>query len=118
MNDLNAHIPTIGEIQSHASAQRYALALSGLAAAQERITALEKALEDAEWLRLQAESLAMTVLPALLAERDALAAKVEAVRALHYAEQHPRGFAYCVACDGDEFVPWPCPTIRALDGGE
>ena len=55
------HIPTIGEIQSHAAAQRYALALSGLAAAQERITALEKALEDAEWLRLQAESLAMTV---------------------------------------------------------
>ena len=55
------HIPTIDEIQSHAAAQRYALALSGLAAAQERITALEKALEDAEWLRLQAESLAMTV---------------------------------------------------------
>ena len=61
MNDLNAHIPTISEIQSHAAAQRYALALSGLAVAQERITALEKALEDAEWLRLQAESLAMTV---------------------------------------------------------
>lgn len=55
------HIPTIGEIQSHAAAQRYALALSGLAVAQERIAALEKALEDAEWLRLQAESLAMTV---------------------------------------------------------
>ncbi len=54
-------IHTISEIQSHAAAQRYALALSTAAAAQERITALEKALEDAEWYRLQAESLASTV---------------------------------------------------------
>jgi len=54
-------IPTIAEIQTHAAAQRYALALSTAAAAQERITVLEEALEDAEWLRLQAESLAMTV---------------------------------------------------------
>lgn len=63
MNKIVAvpNIPTIGEIQSHAAAQRYALALSGLAAAQDRITALEEALEDAEWLRLQAENLAMTV---------------------------------------------------------
>ena len=57
-------------------------------------------------------------LKTLREENRLLAAKVEAVRALHYAEQHPRGFAYCVACDGDEFVPWPCPTVRALDGGE
>ena len=63
MNKIVAvpNIPTIGEIQSHAAAQRYALALSGLAAAQERITALEKALEDAEWLRLQAENLVVAV---------------------------------------------------------
>ena len=53
--------PTIAEIQTHAAAQRYALALSTAAAAQERITVLEKALEDAEWLRLQAENLAGTV---------------------------------------------------------
>ena len=55
------HAPTIAEIQSKAAAQRYALALSTAAAAQDRITILEKAVEDAEWLRLQAESLAMTV---------------------------------------------------------
>ena len=63
MNKIVAvpNIPTIGEIQSHAAAQRYALALSGLAAAKERITVLEEALEDADWFRLQAENLAMTV---------------------------------------------------------
>lgn len=55
------NLPTIAEIQSHAAAQRYALALSTAAAAQQRISALEKAIEDAEWLRLQAESLAATV---------------------------------------------------------
>ena len=53
--------PTLAEIQSKAAAERYALALSTAAAAQERITALEEALKDAEWLRLQAENLAMTV---------------------------------------------------------
>lgn len=57
----SAPIPTIEEIQTKAAAQRYALALSTAAAAQERITILEKAVEGAEWLRLQAESLAMTV---------------------------------------------------------
>ena len=55
------HAPTIAEIQTHAAAQRYALALSTAAAAQERITVLEEALKGAEWLRLQAENLAMTV---------------------------------------------------------
>ena len=57
MNDY----PTIAEIQSKAAAERYALALSTAAAAQERIAALEEALKGAEWLRLQAEDLAMTV---------------------------------------------------------
>ena len=52
---------TIAEIQSKAAAERYALALSTAAAAQERIAALEEALKDAEWLRLQAENLATTV---------------------------------------------------------
>ena len=52
---------TIAEIQSRAAAERYALALSTAAAAQERIAALEEAVKDAEWLRLQAESLAGTV---------------------------------------------------------
>ena len=52
---------TIAEIQPKAAAERYALALSTAAAAQERIAALEEAFKDAEWLRLQAESLATTV---------------------------------------------------------
>lgn len=53
----------------------------------------------------------------LRAERDALAAKVERVRALHVAYYPFRpGRAYCGACEGDEFVPYPCSTIRALDG--
>ena len=49
------------------------------------------------------------------AERDALAAKVERVRALHfgeYVEDEDRN--RCFEC-GDE---WPCPTIRALGGAE
>ena len=68
--------------------------------------------------------------PALLdaaAERDALAAKLDAVRALHVAHDctshagraticaHRPGI--CLAC----LKPLPCPTIRALDaetGGE
>ena len=46
------------------------------------------------------------------AERDALAAKVEAVRALHfgeYVEDEDRN--RCFECGDD----WPCPTRRALD---
>ena len=62
-------------------------------------------------------------LPALLdaaAERDALAAKLDAVRALH----RPRDTRYtdgthylaCWECT-DEGTPWPCATARALDAG-
>ena len=59
---------------------------------------------------------------ALRAERDALASKVERVRALHY--RRPHGVFDFVAhgqtefpdlCDYDR-TAWPCPTIRALDG--
>ena len=64
---------------------------------------------------------------ALLAERDALAAKVERVRALHwpqpYADADLRAVSpslpkeVCAHCrsTGDGAVPWPCPTIRTLD---
>ena len=55
------NLPTIAEILTHAAAQRYALALSTAAAAQARIDALEEALKDSEWLRLQAEDLAMRI---------------------------------------------------------
>jgi hypothetical protein len=42
-------------------------------------------------------------------ERQLLAARVEAVLALHY-EPHPK--AGCDQCDHN----WPCPTVRALNG--
>ena len=58
-------------------------------------------------------------------ERDALAAKLDAVRALHQAyvckecRKDPSGGACgedpsCEVCDS---MSWPCPTIRAIDGG-
>ena len=59
---------------------------------------------------------------ALRAERDALATAVERVRALHY--RRPHGALDFVAYGQTDFpdlcdycrTPWPCPTIRALDG--
>ena len=77
---------------------------------------------------------AVNALPALLdaaAERDALAAKVERVRALHKSsgDAETQGYTgreygyispYCMGeVASDEYgVPWPCPTIRAIDGAE
>ena len=83
---------------------------------------------------------AVNALPALLdaaAERDALAAKVARVRALHASSgtAESQGYdgegeygliaPYCTGCEAsDEYATaWPCPTIRALDatpdtGGE
>ena len=80
---------------------------------------------------------AVNALPALLAERDALAAKVERVRALHASSGTAESLGYdgegeygliapyCTGCEAsDEYATaWPCPTIRALDttpdtGGE
>ena len=47
------------------------------------------------------------------AERDALAAKVERVRALHFGEYvEDEDQNRCFECGDD----WPCPTIRAIDG--
>ena len=62
---------------------------------------------------------AVNALPALLdaaAERDRLAATVERVRALHHEGApfvRPGGQDRRCSCGGR----WPCPTIRALDGG-
>ena len=77
---------------------------------------------------------AVNALPALLdaaAERDALAAKVERVRALHKSsgDAETQGYTgleygyispYCMGeVASDEYgVPWPCETIRAIDGAE
>ena len=71
------------------------------------------------------------VVLALLDERDALAAKVERVRALHKSsgDAETQGYTgleygyispYCMGeVASDEYgVPWPCETIRAIDGGE
>ena len=65
------------------------------------------------------------------AERDALAAKVERVRALHKSsgDAETQGYTgleygyispYCMGeVASDEYgVTWPCETIRALDGAE
>lgn len=89
-----------------------------------------------------AEALAEAL--AVRAERDALAAKVEAVRALHYAADNDAARTpICETCHGKAgvhecgcwadrdrepvcghcreghkgmSVAWPCPTLRALDG--
>ena len=83
---------------------------------------------------------AVNALPALLdaaerlaevtAERDALAASVARVRELHaprpYADADLRTVSpslpaeVCGSCwmHSDSAVPYPCPTIRALDGSE
>ena len=69
-------------------------------------------------------STGIMAMEALLAERDALAAKLDAVRALHQAyvceecREDPSGGACredpsCEACDS---MSWPCPTIRAIGG--
>ena len=50
------------------------------------------------------------------AEVGRLTALVEAVREIHAPEHHPRGFAYCGECSGDEFARYPCNTLDALDG--
>lgn len=59
---------------------------------------------------------AVNALPALLdavAERDALAAEVERVRALHVAARFSGATRWvCSEC----CIDWPCPTSRALNG--
>ena len=46
-------------------------------------------------------------------EARVLAARVEAVLALH-PEDH-----YCASCSKPNYaVPWPCATVRALNGGQ
>ena len=74
---------------------------------------------DAEsWLMIGGERVLplLNALDAARAERDALAATVERVRALHVAYYPFRdGRGYCGICEGDEFDPYPCSTIRALD---
>ena len=85
-----------------------------------RSRASAKAAGTRDWEVIESR---LAEVPALLAERDALAAKLDAVRALHQAyvceecREDPSGGACredpsCEACDS---MSWPCPTIRALD---
>lgn len=123
------------------------------AAANEAALALLDAAEERDRLRSLADAAirsdmeARQELDALLAERDALAAKIERVRALHQPVEVACWPCLASDCDHDDDedcptvnVPvcghclkvveeatgrddvllsrWPCPTIRALDGGE
>ena len=64
---------------------------------------------DGDWEVIESR---LAEVPALLAERDALAAKVERVRALHFGEYvEDEDQNRCFECGDD----WPCPTLRALD---
>ena len=53
------------------------------------------------------------------AEAERLAAVVERVREVHSAAS--ADMQYCIGCDAESNTyntPWPCPTIRLLDGGQ
>ena len=80
-----------------------------LVAAVNALPDLLGALEKAETHR---DSLAAT-----LAREDRAAEAIERVRELH-APYYPLrgGHPGCAACEGDEFVHYPCPTIQALEG--
>ena len=86
-----------------------------------RSRASAKAAGTRDWEVIESR---LAEVPALLAERDALAAKLDAVRALHQAyvceecREDPSGGPCreepsCEACDS---MSWPCPTIRAIGG--
>jgi hypothetical protein len=49
--------------------------------------------------------------------REQLLTAVDRVRALHHDwENDPGHCAHCTGADGN-LVPYPCPTVQALDGG-
>ena len=62
---------------------------------------------------VDAMNIASAKIEQLQAEVEALRAQVQRVRELHYntATHHPSGC--CSECGGT----YPCPTVRALDGG-
>lgn len=75
---------------------------------------------DCDWEVIESR---LAEVPALLAERDALAAKVERVRALHCREDATTNGQVVASRCSRCMAAWPCPTIRALDttpdtGGE
>jgi hypothetical protein len=62
--------------------------------------------ELADWMRAAAE---------VRGERDALAAKLDAVRELHQPRLDIFGKKVCVECSTQAInIPWPCAKARAL----
>ena len=107
----------------------FASGYHSITASDGQTVAVEAGEYDAELI-----AAAVNALPGLLdaaAERDALAAKVERVRELHKSsgDAETQGYTgreygyispYCMGeVASDEYgVPWPCETIRAIDGAE
>ena len=57
--------------------------------------------------------------PAVQQPADSRHKGAERVRALHVRNPHSGTCEHCSASDYPDYaVPWPCPTIRALDGEE
>lgn len=77
--------------------------------AEEEMDFIAKRYASATWERDEAR-----------AENEQLAEQVERVRAEHPKETYAQGRSICAACRDayEESVPWPCPTIRALNGAE
>ena len=59
----------------------------------------------------------LEAIPRLVAEVETLRDAVQRVRALHCCDTWT-GQPTCRECTYDEYAPWPCDTIRALDGEE
>ena len=66
--------------------------------------------QDAETLRSENEDLRKRA--------DQAEAAVARVRALHKQVTYAGGTPHCYECCDDVIYPWPCDTIRALDGQE
>ena len=83
------------------------------------LTALLDALDVADADVAQYRSLAKAAIESdmeSLTRLDAAEAQVQRVRALHVAYYPFRdGRGYCGICEGDEFDPYPCSTIRAIN---
>lgn len=53
----------------------------------------------------------------IMAQRDTARAALDRVRALHRPFDDRGDRLDCQECEGTEdSVPWPCPTIQAIDG--
>jgi hypothetical protein len=60
--------------------------------------------------RIRLDDLTSDQLDALYKRLEAAETALDRVRALHV-----NGYGLCDECTSSHGVPWPCPTIRALD---